>query len=123
MYGRRTYNLREVPMPSEDPTRATMLELLRQLNRSEAQYSDESPDQAKELAELEGTLGAFWAVKGGQVSVRFALGLLLKNQMVRANADREFSWEKGRSVGTRFAITSEGKRFLVDSLDSSDRVK
>ncbi|MCI4345326.1 MAG: hypothetical protein L3K07_01005 [Thermoplasmata archaeon] len=110
-------------MPSEDPTRATMLELLRQLNRSEAQYSEESPDQAKELAELEGTLAAYWAVKEGQVSVRFALGLLLKNQMVRANADREFSWEKGRPVGTRFAITSEGKRFLLDSLESSDRVR
>lgn len=100
-----------------------MLELLRQLNRSEAEHSDDTPDQARELSDLEGTLGAFWAVKSGQVSVRFALGLLLKNQMVRQNSDSEFSWGKGRAVGSRFLITSEGKRFLIDSLEQSGRVK
>jgi hypothetical protein len=100
-----------------------MLELLRQLNQSEEQHSDNSPDQARELGDLEGNLRAFWAVRNGQVSVRFALGLLLKNQMVRQNTDSEFSWGKGRAVGSRFTITTEGKRFLIDSLEQSGRVK
>ena len=100
-----------------------MLELLRQLNRSEEQHSDDSPDQARELSDLEGKLGGFWAVNNGQVTVRFALGLLLKNQMIRQNSDAEFSWGKGRRVGSRFMITTEGKRFLIDSLEQSGRVK
>ncbi|MCI4334039.1 MAG: hypothetical protein L3K04_00150 [Thermoplasmata archaeon] len=110
-------------LPNDDPTRATMLELLRQLNRSEEEHAQDSPDRAKELPDLEGTLGGFWAVKSGQVSVRFALGLLLKNQMIRQNSDQEFSWGKGRSMGSRFAITTQGKQFLLASIEDAGRVK
>lgn len=102
----------------DDPTRATLVELLRQLNRTIAMYEGTADKQSLELAELERLLIDFWAIKVGGVTVRFGLGLLLRNRMIRqlpANGN-------ARRAPPRFTITTEGKRFLVEASTRPDRI-
>lgn len=109
--------------PSNDPIRATLLEILKQLNRSEAIHEGgQAADQALELAELEGELRSFWAVEEGKVKVSLAVGLLLRNGLVAARQPGDFSWQRQRSARQLYQITPDGKKFLVDALRSSDRI-
>lgn len=110
--------------PVNDPVRATLLEILRQLNRSEAIHEDHKPvDQALELAELEGELRSFWAVEEGKVKVSLAVGLLLRNGLVAARRPGDFSWQRQRSARQLYQITPDGKKFLVEALRTSDRIR
>ena len=108
--------------PAADPVRATLLAVLKQLNQADAMHEGQAPDQALELGELEQRLHDFWAVDQGAVKVGHALGLLLRNGLVQAQADAEFSWQRQRDVAQRYLITAEGKRFLVGALENSDRI-
>jgi hypothetical protein len=105
-----------------DPVRATLLAILKQLNQAESSTTNELSDPALELQELEGRLRDFWAVGNGSVKVALAVGLLLRNRLIVARSDPGFSWQRGREVAQRYQITPEGKRFLLDSLESSDRI-
>ena len=105
-----------------DPVRVTLLAVLRQLNRADAHQDAEMKDPALELAEIESRLKEFGPVGTGSVKVSLAVGLLLRNGMVTARSDPGYSWQRGRDVAQRYQITTEGKRFLVDSLESSDRI-
>lgn len=106
-----------------DPIRATLLAILRQLNRADAhQDAQQVADPALELKEIEERLRDFGPVEDGSVKVALALGLLLRNRMVAARADPGYSWQRGREVAQRYQITAEGKRFLVDSLEASGRI-
>lgn len=105
-----------------DPIRATLLAILRQLNRADAGQDAQLPDPALELTEIERRLKDFGPVEDGSVKVALAVGLLLRNRMITARADPGYSWQRGRDVAQRYQITAEGKRFLVDSLETSDRI-
>ena len=105
-----------------DPIRATLLAILRQLNAADAQGGRELEDPALELAELESRLKEFPPVGSGSVKVALAVGLLLRNGLVETRADSGYSWQRGRDVAHRYQITSEGKRFLVDSITTSQRI-
>ena len=112
-----------MPSPTDqDPVRATLLAILKQLNQAEAAHDGKVTEQALELFELEGRLRDFWAVGNGSVKVALALGLLLRNGLVATQADPTYSWQRGRDVAQRYQITPEGKKFLVDSIENSDRI-
>jgi hypothetical protein len=106
----------------DDPIRATLLAILKQLNQAESQQDGATPAPALELAELEDRLKSFWAIDSGTVTVSLALGLLLRNGLVGTRADQEYSWQRGRAVAQRYNITGDGKKFLVDSIGKSDRI-
>src|SRR5580658_3620027 len=106
----------------EDPVRATLLAILKQLNQAESQQEGATAVPALELPELEDRLKDHWAVDGGTVNVSLALGLLLRNGLVTTRADQEYSWQRGRQVAQRYSITGDGKKFLVDSLEKSERI-
>lgn len=111
-------------MAQPDPVRATFVAILGQLNRAEVRNEGEAPDQSLELPEIERRLADFWAVKNGQVRVPFALGLLLKNRFVQATpGGKEYSWQRQRLSVMRYQITSSGKEFLVDAIQTSDRIR
>ena len=105
-----------------DPVRATLIAILKQLNQAESIHEGKAADQALELAELERRLADFWAVDQGAVKVSLALGLLLRNGLVAAQHEGEFSWQRQRSAQQLYQITAEGKRFLVETLRTSDRI-
>ncbi|MGA7922818.1 MAG: hypothetical protein WCA77_02445 [Thermoplasmata archaeon] len=106
----------------EDPTRATLLAILKQLNQAEVGNEGRAVEQALELSELQQRLFDFWAVKQGSIKVSLALGLLLRNKLVTTQSAADYSWQRQRDSAQRYIITAEGKKFLVDSLTTSDRI-
>jgi hypothetical protein len=107
---------------SADPVRATLVAILQQLNRVESIHEGRAPDQALELPEIERMLEKFWAVDRGEVKVPLALGLLVRNHLVEVQSAGIFPGQKTASSRTRYRITSDGKRFLVDALEKTDRI-
>ena len=97
----------------------TLLEILRQLNRAEMEEADVTGLEAGELYRVLGR-GAYARLTAQ--NVKMALGVLVENGFVRQLTDPEYAWDRGRVVGTRFAITTEGKGFLVEQLVRVNRV-
>lgn len=108
---------------TQDPVRATLIAILRQLNQAESVHEGKQEEQALELAEVERRLSDFWAVERGNIKVSLALGLLLRNGLVAAPSDGTYSWQRQRRVAQRYQITTEGKKFLKDAIDTADRIK
>ncbi|MGI0151343.1 MAG: hypothetical protein ACREC5_05355, partial [Thermoplasmata archaeon] len=61
-------------------------------------------------------------LRAGAARVDVALGLLLTNGMIEAEAPEEYSWQRQRAVERRYRITTEGKKFLLERMETSDRV-
>lgn len=110
-------------MPSRDrpdPVRATLVAILQQLNRVESMHEGRVADQMVELGDLERLLARFWAVENDGVKIPLALGLLLRNRLVEAVSTGPAVERPRRPV--RYRITAEGKRFLVEALEKTDRI-
>ncbi len=107
---------------SQDPVRATLVEILRQLNQAESMHEGKSAEQALELPEIQDRLHDFWGVTKGQVKIQLAVGLLLRNGLVAVQAAGDYSWQRQRAAGHRYAITAEGKKFLISANQTSDRI-
>ncbi|MGP8072036.1 MAG: hypothetical protein ACLPZM_02775 [Thermoplasmata archaeon] len=106
-----------------DPTRATLVAILQQLNRVESINEGRSRDQSLELKEVERLLEDFWAVHRDHVKVPLALGLLVRNGLVEGKlADRTPAEPAGPRVAL-YRITSEGKAFLVEAQENTDRIQ
>jgi len=114
-------------MPSDDdqpdPVRATLIAILQQLNRVESIHEGNDDRQSLELREIERLLSDFWAIRHDQVKVPLVLGLLVRNGMVEAQAG-EPARTPGRTASpASYRITTDGKRFLVDSAHQADRIR
>jgi hypothetical protein len=107
---------------TQDPVRATLVAILRQLNQAESAHEGQAEEQALELSEVERRLSDFWAVQQGAVKVALALGLLVRNGLVAGQGDGQYSWQRQRAVAQRYQITPEGKKFLMSSIETSDRI-
>lgn len=114
-------------MPSDDeqrdPVRATLIAILQQLNRVESIHEGQERRQALELSEIERLLSDFWAIRHDHVKVPLALGLLVRNGMVEAHAGEPLSGRPRTRTPASYRITSEGKRFLVESSQQADRIR
>ena len=107
---------------TQDPVRATLVEILRQLNQADAKHEGAKIEQALELVEIQDRLSDFWGVTKGQVKIQLAVGLLLRNGLVTVQSPGDYSWQRQRTAGHRYAITAEGKKFLVGAIATSDRI-
>jgi len=106
-----------------DPIRATLVAILQQLNRVESINEGRARDQSLELKEVEGLLEDFWAVHRSQVKVPLALGLLVRNGLVEGTlAERTPAETPGPRVAL-YRITPEGKAFLVEAQENTDRIQ
>lgn len=106
-----------------DPVRATLLAILKQLNQAEVRHEGDHSEQALELTELERRLSDFWAVQQGSIKVALALGHLLRNRLVTTEANSAYSWGRQRDIRQRYQITPEGKKFLMEAIETSDRIQ
>jgi len=97
----------------------TLLEVLRQLNRVEMEETDVAGLEAGELYRV---LVRGAAPRLTTPDVQTALGVLVGNGFARQLTDPEYAWDRGRVVGTRYAITTAGKGFLVAQLARPNRV-
>ncbi|HYA57153.1 MAG TPA: hypothetical protein VEH57_01635 [Thermoplasmata archaeon] len=105
-----------------DPVRATLVAILQQLNRVESIHEGRAKDQALELADIERMLDRFWAIERGGVKVPLALGLLVRNRLVEVHSGSDYPRRATPSGRARYRITAEGKRFLVEALEKTDRI-
>jgi DNA-binding PadR family transcriptional regulator len=105
-----------------DPVRSTLVALLQQLNRAESINEGRTREQTLELAEMERLLSRFWAVEQGQVKVPVALGLLVRNGLVKAALPTNPGPPTAGPSRAVYQITAEGKAFLVEVQKSSDRI-
>lgn len=108
------------PDDRPDPMRATLIAILQQLNRYESLHEGRERDQSLALADLERLLHRFWAIDQGATNVGHALGLLLRNGMVRAHAVPA-PGARGHAA-PRYRITAAGKQFLVEALARAERI-
>lgn len=102
-----------------DPVRSTLVAILQQLNRVESINEGKTREQALELKEVERLLARFWAVDREQVKIPLALGLLVRNGLVGATLAETAPGSPRRA---EYRITAEGKAFLVEALQHSDRI-
>ncbi len=105
-----------------DPVRSTLVAILQQLNRAESLHEGRAQDQVLELAEIERLLNSFWAVEHDHVKVPLALGLLVRNGLVEVQGGSGFPGRKREPQRVKYHITPEGKKFLVEALQKSDRI-
>lgn len=105
-----------------DPVRATLLAILQQLNRAESINEGVERDRALEVQDLQRLLRGFWAVEHDGVKLPIALGLLLRNGMVRPQAPSGGGRGAPPAGKMRYRITPEGKQFLVEAQVKTDRI-
>jgi hypothetical protein len=112
-----------------DPVRSTLVAILQQLNRAESIYEGRERDQSLTLVDLERVLRKLPPVEDGQVKVALALGLLVRNGFVEAEAAAAFAAAPAKTATkapanpkARYRITANGKQFLVDALQKADRI-
>jgi hypothetical protein len=110
------------PGKSADPVRATFVAILQQLNRAESIHEGRDHDQALYLDELERALRRFWAIDEERVKLPLALGLLLRNGLVRVEVGGATPVHGRPPGGARYRITTQGKQFLLEALDKPDRI-
>ncbi len=106
-----------------DPVHATLVAILQQLNRVESIHEGQERRQTLELREIERLLSDFWAIKHDHVKIPLALGLLVRNGMVEAQAGPPASARSRTPSPASYRITTEGKRFLIDTSQQSDRIR
>ncbi len=113
-------------MPSgdrSDPVRSTLVAILQQLNRAESIGEGHAGDQLLELTDLERLLERFWAVEREHVKVPLVLGLLVRNGLVEVQDGANFPARTRKTASrVRYHITADGKKFLVEALEKSDRI-
>ena len=110
----------EPPAEAAADLREELLEILRQLNRAEM---EEVTLEGLELAELHHKLthGSYPNVTAPQVET--AVGVLVGNGYARQLTDIEYSWDRGRVIGERYTITTQGKAYLLETLRRTNRIE
>jgi hypothetical protein len=100
--------------------RAELVEVLKQLNRAEME--EEGEVVGLETEELRHFLarGPLPALSAEEVGA--AVRVLLGNGLARELDDPEYAWNRGRVVGPRYTITTEGKEFLLRQIQRIGRV-
>ena len=106
-----------------DPLREMLIDILRQLNSADTRHEGQEPEQALELLEVEGRLDAQRTPRPKDTNVASAMGLLLRNGLVRVIGAGDYSWQRQRDTKPRYQITTEGKKFLVEALENVNRVR
>ena len=108
------------PAEAAAELRDELLEILRQLNRAEM---EETTIEGLEIAELHHLLtqGRYPLMTAPQVET--AVSVLVGNGYARQLTDAEYAWDRGRVVGERYAITTVGKAYLLETLQRVNRIE
>ncbi len=109
----------EAPEEVADELREEMVEVLRYLNRAEM---EEPEGEGLELHELHHVLTRGVYPHLSPEEVERAVSVLVANGLTQVRGDPEYAWDRGRVLGTRFLITTEGKRFLLERIARVNRV-
>jgi hypothetical protein len=109
----------ETPLEQAMELRTEFIEILKQLNRVEMEEGDV---EGVEIDELRHFLARSVLPQVTHDQVGQALEVLCGNGLARELHDPEYAWDRGRVLTDRFAITVEGKEFLVRQLQRVGRI-
>ncbi|HTT73893.1 MAG TPA: hypothetical protein VMG99_07115 [Thermoplasmata archaeon] len=109
----------ETPAEAARELREEMIEVLKLLNRAEEEHRDVDGYELDELRDLMAR-GRF--PHATLADVERSLGVLLGNGFARELTTSEYAWERGRVIGPRYVISTEGKAFLVKQIGRVDRI-
>jgi hypothetical protein len=110
----------ETPQEAARELREEMVEVLKFLNRAEEEKRDVDGYELSELVHLL-TKGPFPNITTPEVEK--ALEVLVGNGFAGVLTDTEFAWERRRTVGQRYIVTTRGKAYLVQRLEKVDRIE
>ncbi len=96
-----------------------LLELLKRLNRD---AEEETQVVGLEVEELRFQLERTGHSPGTAEQVRTGLSVLVANGYVERRTDPEYAWNRGRTIGERYAITTTGKEYLLRELERVGRI-
>jgi hypothetical protein len=96
-----------------------LLEVLRLLNKSEAEGSTVAGLEHHELFAL---LRRGPRATATLEELNVALATLVGNRMVTVLEDPEYAWDRGRAVGRRYALALPGKEYLLTKIERSGRI-
>ena len=88
----------------------TLVEVLKQLNRADIEEKDVEGFERREL---------YFLLRKGpcpyldEADLGPVLDMLTGNRMARRIEESRYAWDRGRLVGPRYAITLEGKEYLL----------
>lgn len=97
----------------------TLLDILKLLNRSEAE--DEAAP-GLELEEIGRKLHALWGFSPDDPRIVAAVHVLMDHQLARRELAAQYAWSRGRILGERYCITTEGKSYLLKWIQQPGRV-
>jgi hypothetical protein len=97
----------------------TLLEVLKLLNRAAERRSD---IDGLEYIELERAMQNFWSVRARENHLENAVQLLLENGLVANDPQPVYAWDRRRTLGARYLITSLGKAYLLRSIGETERI-
>ena len=100
--------------------REELAEILRQLNRAEM---EEPEGEGLELPALYHVLARTGRPGLSPGEVERAVQVLVGNGYAAVRDDERYSWDRGRTIGTRFSITTAGKSYLLERLARTNRVE
>ncbi|HTW76684.1 MAG TPA: hypothetical protein VMG14_02840 [Thermoplasmata archaeon] len=96
-----------------------LVEMLKLLNRVEEEHEGVDGLEREELVHLLPKAGFPNATLE---DVERTLGVLLANGYAREIGTPEYAWDRARTVGSRFTITTEGKQLLLKEIERTGRV-
>lgn len=99
----------------------TLLEVLKLLNQAAEQRAGSV--QGLEFVELERGMRRFWTFEAGENHLDEAVQLLTENGLVRVDDEPAYAWDRRKTVGTRYLITTLGKSYLVRQLTEGERIR
>jgi hypothetical protein len=109
----------DAPVIAAADLRDEMLEILRQLNRVEM---EETNVEGLEIAEIHSILHHGTLPHVTPPEVETAVGVLVGNGLARQLTELEYAWDRGRVVGERYSITTQGKAYLLETLRKTNRI-
>ncbi len=96
-----------------------LVEMLKLLNRVEEEHEGADGFEREEILHLMPRSGFPNATL---TDVERGLEVLVANGYARTLEDREYAWDRGRTVGERYTITPEGKQLLLKEIERVGRV-
>ncbi|MDE1822613.1 MAG: hypothetical protein KGI98_17390, partial [Euryarchaeota archaeon] len=105
----------------QDPNTATLLHILRMLNKAADEYEGKD-EGGLEATEIHFNCSEYWAVREGGAKPELILQLLLDNGFVDRVPGEHYSWVRQRQVKDMYMITEPGKEHLVKNVGEHGRV-
>jgi hypothetical protein len=96
-----------------------LIEVLKQLNQAEA---EEPQGEGLEPGEIALRIRKGPVPTASVEECHRACGTLVENRMAEVVEAGQYAWDRGRTLGRRYVLTSAGKTYLLQQLERTGRI-